>query len=363
MARRNQHKVAIVPRQRGTQQETDQAPEIFDPESRQDYVTEFEKWEQAIEAGLWKTGESEDVRAATLAAAEAKLDSIEIGPHPEVVALARELEGKLCELIDALRGNWRGRVVNEARKPPPDMATAEQLSYLLRPVAQEERRVFFCGKMEAVLHAYRDPRVALVKSIGDKQLNRLTKQADGFAKQARELDRHFLLSQVADTTLGADIEAAIAANAGIVAQLSALISSADDTSLRSLLEANGSQLRNQFTFACAVVCLKVYGNVAVSHLRQVSCLKHVDYLTYWDQAFLRSPEGKSDLKRMGRQIDLALSTVQRSVRDRHRPIEPVLALFKFDAVLGRGKERARPQPAGTGMEDHAFPSGDGASDW
>lgn len=323
------------------------------PNPRKDYVAAFRHWEPIIEAGMRepdtpdKPNTPERQRQAQLDAAESCLVEIDIEHDPVVESLVDKLEGKLREMLDALRGNWRGAEAPESAKP---LLNPELALKLARPVAQRERRFLFRGRIESVLFEYRDEGRALTKVLCNAQLERMRRHARLFADEARDLVGHLLVAHVAaDSGLRESIEDAVTANAEIVTRLQTITTSTDASSLLTLLRANGDQVRNQFTVACATVCLTTYGNVAVDHLRDLLEVKSVYYMARRGTAFNRTHAGKADLRNLTRRVDKALGLAQASARTRKLPIEDVLALFKLLPDLGRSPVRERPRPVDQGL--------------
>lgn len=321
-------------------------------DARARYVTAFQRHERIIVA---EAGQPELRRQAVFDQAEEELLSIDIEVDPDVEVLADDLEAKLGQMVDALRGDWRG---DQPREVPDGLATSDQLLALSRPLARRERRLLFCGRIEVTLYHYRDQGRALVKPMCSAILKRMRKDASDFNGSVQSLLAHLLVSQAAaGLGIAEAARQAAEANLALVRDLESLTSGQDPSSLRSLLEANTDQVRNQFNVACAVACLTTYGIVSVDHLRRLQGLKSVDYLWHRTSEFRQSAEGQADLRRMTRYIDKALRIVQGMARKRPLPVEPILALFKLHPVIGRGPVRTRDTTDDDGLAEHDLLSG------
>lgn len=302
-------------------------------------------------------------RATRLTQAEAVLpvEGLEDMRHLDVIA--GMLEDKLTEMLDVAQGRARGKLA--AMRLPPDFKSDPSWDELRRPACRAERRWLFIGGMQEILHHYRDSGQVLILEERDRLLKQLTSSINHLRTTIDQLDSHLVVALALSDGDRAQIAQFRALAPAIDTLYKSALGAASETDLQALLENSFNRFRVQFLATSAQLCLKLYGNVSIFHLRELWLLKSMYPLLppEADPATLLESLADADRQRFQRSISGAINRLCKQAERDAAPIWPILQIYRFNPRYGRDLVKKRVAQASEGLASAAPPTDDFGASW
>lgn len=331
--------------------------ETFDTDAdsaqRAHWLEAFAVQRRIVEQGICD-GISLAERATRLHQAEAALPVEALEDMQHLHAIAALLDDKLIEMLDVAQRRAPA-TLSETRLPPklqPDPAW----DVLRMPICREERRWLFVGGMQEILHHYRDSGRVLVMEEREKLLNQLSSRITHLLATLDQLDSHLVVALgLSDAERGQ-----IAQFRAQARDVNALYATAlgGELGIHSLLENSFNRYRVQFLATTAQLCLRLYGNVSIPHLRELWLLKSMYPLLppEVDPASLLASLPDAERQRFQRSIDGALRRLCQQAERDALPIWPILQVYRYNPRFGRKSVTQREAIADTGLASMSPPS-------
>ena len=310
------------------------------------WILAFKTEKTRIQTGI-RQRKPESDRASVLNNAIAALSAFQIEQADSFSAVLTMLEDKLSEMLSVLSGSAKGQL--RAIALPDDLVIDEDAFKLSRKLPIAERSFLFEGGMREILFEYRDHGNALVAGERTRLYKNLRTAVDQVATVVRDLNSHLVLQQFLDEDQHQRIQQMLATGQELQNLYGHALQS--DDGIKSLLQANGFEIRTQFTVASAKLCLQLFGHVSPDILKALLQLKSVDYLHRWDSNHVEPLAMDAERKRLDRDIKSALKGMtQRALRE-NWPVLPVLQLYDHKPEYGRA-----PALAVASLRDEGLPS-------
>lgn len=301
--------------------------------------SDFEGWRQAfrtqrklVQAGI-TARLSRVERLATLRQAIEALPDLQAGDEGALEIIADDLEAKLREMVDVIYGSARGSLIYTAR--PPTINTEALPEDLLEDYWRDERRwLFVCGAQD-ILHDYRDHGRHLLLKMREDLLQGL---ADGVAQVSgtiAALNGHLMVEHCLDDSQHAEIASALAGIRGAQALYQEVLTTSGGDGLTGILDKNWYRVRNQFTVACSLLSLRLYGHITTDALERLLALKSVSYLDRSSDDYHLGEVPESERKHNERNRVRAVAALMSSANRSKWPIWPILQLYRYNERYGR----------------------------
>ena len=300
--------------------------------------TDFEHWRSAfrkhqelVREGI-ATHRPRPEREATLKQAKLVPD-FETDDVGDLEIVASILENKLCDMVAVVKGEARGDLAYVAT--PPDLAIDSLPADLLDDFCVEERRWLFVGGALEMIHDYRDRGRHLLLKERQGLLRSLHDGISQISNAISELNSHLLVEYVLSDGQHAEIAGAIQRIRAAHSQYETFLTSTGHDGLSGVMEKNWYRIRNQFTVACTLLALRIYGNITKDALERLLVIKSVGYLELPSDGPPTQVPSDAERKHNERNRVRAVAAVTRSAKGSRSPVWPILQLYLYNARYGR----------------------------
>jgi hypothetical protein len=274
-------------------------------------------------------------RAKRLRIAEASLPDVALEDLPHLDVIAGLLDDKMIEMLEVIQKRAK-RPLSQTRLPA-DLEPNPEWDSLNHDTCRLERRWLFVGGMQEILFHYRDSARVLILDEIKKLLSQLSTSMAKTLAVLDQLDSHLVVSLVVS-----DLDRALVNKfRELTPEINTLYKNAlgqtRDTGLQALLENSLNRYRIQFLATTAQLCLKIYGNVSIYHLRELWLLKSMYPLLQP----ATDPEGfiknlaDDEHKALQRSIDGSLNRLCKQAERDSLAIWPILRLYRYNPKFGR----------------------------
>ena len=302
-------------------------------------------------------------RSVRLHLAEAALPVEELEDMQHLITIANLLEGKLVEMLDVAQGRAHGALT--APRLPPGFKANRTWDNLILPVCSDERRWLFVGGMQEILHHYRDSGRVLILEERDRLLKQLSSNINHLQTTFDQLDSHLVVALALSDGDRVQI-AQFRALAPVIDTLyKSALAAKPKTGFQALLENSFNRFRIQFLATSAQLCLKLYGNVSIFHLKELWLLKSMYPLLPPEAdpaTFLEALED-SDRQRFQRSITGAINRLSKQAERDAAPIWPILQIYRFNPRYGRSFVKKRVTQTDEGLTGIAPPADNFGASW
>lgn len=274
-------------------------------------------------------------RTARLLQAEAALPEEDLEDMRHLITVAKLLEEKLTEMLDVAKGKARDALTTT--RLPPNFKVEPSLGDLRSDTSVNERRWLFIGGMQEILHHYRDSGRVLILEERDRLLKQLSSNIHHLHAALDQLDSHLVVALATSESDRLRIAQFRALAPEIHTRYQSVLGATPETGLQALLENSANRFRVQFLATSAQLCLRLYGNVSIFHLRELWLLKSMYPLLppEADPATFLENLDDAQRQRFQRSINGALHRLCKQTENDASPIWSILQIYRYNPRFGR----------------------------